>query len=188
LLCLGLPVSALYQSNRHQIPVFPAKGIKSGHFLSIIIITTDPPRATILLSPSLEVAVLKMSFSLRYVAFGIASLVQLAHGTASTISYETCTTGFGKISVYPVPSTTYALTLTFHPTAYSTLTPIITATPSPLTVRQSQLYLYLPPPLSLTSWQVGTTLFTTTTIIEPVVTDTFSSTSTKIDTATVQGT
>lgn len=79
-----------------------------------------------------------MLFSLRYVALGIASLVQLAHGIASTTTYERCTTGYGFQSVQSVPSTTYALTETFYPTAHSTFTPVTTVTPSPLTVCQSQ--------------------------------------------------
>ncbi|CAD6569850.1 MAG: hypothetical protein ASARMPRED_003287 [Alectoria sarmentosa] len=65
-----------------------------------------------------------------------------------------------------VPSTTHALSLEFYPVILSTLTPVATVTPAATTV--------------------NATVFTTSTLIESVVTDTYSSTSTETDVTTVQ--
>lgn len=53
--------------------------------------------------------------------------------TVSSTSYQLCTTKYGITSKTPVPSTTYSLSLTFHPTLKTTTTPVVTVKPPPTT-------------------------------------------------------
>lgn len=91
------------------------------------------------------------------ILFGIsAAIVPLVECAASTYIQELCTTVYGTKSVNPVPSTTHALTLNFHPTLLTTIIPVNTITPAPTTV-------------------IATT-FTTSTLVESVVRDEHSMT------------
>ncbi|CAD6584893.1 MAG: hypothetical protein ASARMPREDX12_001780 [Alectoria sarmentosa] len=108
-----------------------------------------------------------MKVSIQYAMFGISAiLLPSVDCTVSSYTQELCTTGYGTKSVASVPSTTHALSLEFYPLILSTLTPVATVTPAATTV--------------------NATVFTTSTLIESVVTDTYSSTSTETDVTTVQ--
>ena len=84
--------------------------------------------------------------------------------TVSSTSYQLCTTKYGTSSKNPVPSSTYSLALTFHPTLVITSTPLTTVTPAPKTtvltntqiVRASVAY------TTLTSTLTSTKTYTST--------------------------
>ena len=88
------------------------------------------------------------------------TLVALFSNFAAAASYsqQLCTTKMGTKSVKPVPSTTYALTLTLTTTARVTSTPVTTTTPKAVTTTVS-----------------ATTVVTTTTTA-PTVTGTVTTT------------
>ncbi len=68
------------------------------------------------------------------VSYGLLALfARCTLATVSSTSYELCTTQFGTSPKTPVPSTTYILALTFHPTLVVKSTPVTTVTPAPAT-------------------------------------------------------
>lgn len=62
-----------------------------------------------------------------------AFFARCAFATVFSTSYELCTTKYGIHPTTPVPTTTYSLALTLHPTLKTTVTPVITLTPVPTT-------------------------------------------------------
>ena len=99
------------------------------------------------------------------ISYGLLALfARCTLATVSSTSYQLCTTKFGPSPKTPVPSTTYSLTLTFHPTLVIKSTPVTTVIPTPTTTT------------------VTYTQSVTTSVANTVMTST--STSTVIDTST----
>ncbi|KAL9577243.1 MAG: hypothetical protein Q9203_007536 [Teloschistes exilis] len=100
------------------------------------------------------------------------ALLEFVHQciAASAYSSQLCTTKVGTKSVKPVPSATYALTITFTKNIIVTSTPVKTVTPKAVTST------------------VITSVDTTVTVTGPPNTDTLTITQTDIATSTITGT
>lgn len=98
------------------------------------------------LSPEFAI---KMKGPLSQVVLIAGAIIPSALCALSSYTQEQCSTSLGSKQVNPVPSKTTALTLTFHPLVVSTSTPVKTVTPKPATL--------------------VTTVFVTTTTVDPVV-------------------
>ncbi|KAL8792144.1 MAG: hypothetical protein Q9195_005240 [Heterodermia aff. obscurata] len=118
-------------------------------------------------------------------SFVFLFLFALIHrfGLVSALSQQLCTTKEGTKSVKPVPSTTYALTITLTKGVLITSTPSTTITPKPVTTTVSTTNV-----VTQTTTAPANTDTVTVTTTETIDTDTDTITATTTQTATATAT